>query len=377
MLRLATQRLTPGMIVGRSIIDYKGRVLLTAGQVLNARYIRRIRELKLTTVYIEEDLGIADSMAAVSPVVISRATKTLKNTYKACSRTGKANLAPMQSQIDNIIDDLLVNSNILIGMSDIKSHDDYTYQHSVNVCVLSILLGISNGYNRTQLQTLGTGALLHDIGKINIPLEILNKPGSLTDEEYMIVQKHSLDGFKIIRDSSEIPLLAAHIALEHHERVDGKGYPRNLVQENIHEYGLIVAVADIFDALVSDRPYRRGFSNQDAMRIVEQNKNTQLAAKFVDMLYKHVNLYPPGTVVVLSTGDMAVVTQENHAESNPPQVKLLFNGDQQVYNRDIIIDLATDTDIYINSIQNPEDSEKNICLYLSLKNEQFPHCAGQ
>jgi len=377
MLRLATERLSPGMIVGRSITDAQGRVLLTAGQVLNARYIRRIKELKLTTIYIEDPLGIEDSFIPVSPVTISRATKTLKNTYEACAKTGKANFAPMQSQIDNIIDDLLFNDNLLIGMTDIKSHDDYTYQHSVNVCVLAIILGISNGYNRAQLRTLGTGALLHDIGKINIPLEILNKPGSLTDEEYMIVKKHSLDGFKLIRNSSEIPLLSAHIALEHHERVDGKGYPRGLVQENIHEYGLIVAVADIFDALVSDRPYRRGFSNKEAMRIVDQSKHTQLSPLFVDMLYKHVDLYPPGTVVTLTTGDIAVVTRENQEDYNTPQVKLLFNADQQVYDEEIAIDLAADTSISISNIQNPSDSEKNLCLYLSLKSNQLPNCAEQ
>ncbi len=377
MLRLATVRLTPGMIVGRSIIDANGRALLTAGQVLNARYIRRIKELKLTSVYIEDKLGIEDSFIPVNPVTISRATKTLKNTYNACARTGKANLAPMQSQIDNIIDDLLFNDNLLIGMTDIKSHDDYTYQHSVNVCILAIILGISNGYNRSQLRTLGTGALLHDIGKINIPLEILNKPGSLTDEEYMIVKKHSLDGFKIIRNSSEIPLLAAHIALEHHERVDGKGYPRGLVQETIHEYGLIVAVADIFDALVSDRPYRRGFNNQEALQIVEQSKNTQLSPIFVDMLYKHVNLYPPGTVVTLTTGDIAVVTQENHNDYNTPQVKLLFNADLEVYYKNIVIDLAADSTISISNIYSPADSDKTICLYLSLQNNQLQNCAEQ
>jgi len=377
MLRLATELLSPGMIVGRSITDDKGRVLLTAGQVLNARYIKRIKELKQNSVYIEDQLGIEESPILVSPVTISRATQTLKNTYEACAKKGKANLAPMQSQIDNIIDDLLFNDNLLIGITDIKSHDDYTYQHSVNVCVLAIILGISNGYNRSQLQTLGTGALLHDIGKINIPLDILNKPGSLTDEEYMVVKKHSLDGYKIIRNSSEIPLLSAHIALEHHERVDGKGYPRNLVQENIHEYGLIVTVADIFDALVSDRPYRRGFNNHEAMKIVNQSKNTQLSPKFVDMLAKHVNLYPTGTVVTLTTGDLAVVTQENHNHYSTPQVKLLFNADQQVYDKGIPIDLAADTTISISSIQSPADSEKIICLYLSLNNDQLPNCAEQ
>lgn len=377
MLRLASERLFPGMIVGQAIIDTSGRVLLTAGQVLNARYIRRIKELELTSVFIEDQLGIEDPTILVNPITIARATKTLKNTYEACAKKGKTNLAPMQSQIDNIIDDLLFNNNLLIGITDIKSHDDYTYQHSVNVCVLAIILGISNGYNRSQLQTLGTGALLHDIGKINIPLEILNKPGSLTDEEYMIIKKHSLDGFKIIRNSSEIPLLSAHIALEHHERVDGKGYPRSLVQENIHEYGLIVAVADIFDALVSDRPYRRGFSNQEAMKIVEQSKHTQLSPKFVDMLAKHVNLYPTGTVVTLTTGDIAVVTQENHINYSSPQVRLLFNADEQVYDKDIVIDLALDDTISISNTLSPADSDKNLVLYLSLKNDQLPNCAEQ
>src|SRR5665647_3333722 len=247
MFRISSGRISEGMVLGRPIIDAKNRFLLTAGQVLNERYVRRIKELQIPFVYIDDQLGIEDPIPPVRPATISMATDSLKQCYKQCAETEKTDLRTVQSQIDNIIDDLVTNSNIMVGMSDLKSYDDYTYQHSVNVCVLSIILGISQGYNRLQLQTLGTGAILHDIGKIKIPLEIINKPSSLTYEEYMEVKKHPWEGFKIINSLTDLPWSSAQAILQHHERIDGRGYPRGLTGVNILEYGLIVAVADVFD----------------------------------------------------------------------------------------------------------------------------------
>jgi len=373
MLRFSSERLSPGMVVGRPITDANGRVLLTARQVLNERYIKRIQELKIPMVYVDDQMGVQEPPAVVNPVTISKATKTLKQSYQQCAKTGKTNLTSIQSQIDNIIDDLATNSNILIGMTDLKSYDDYTYQHSVNVCVLAIMLGIDNGYNRSQLQTLGTGALLHDIGKISIPLEILNKTSALTDEEYTIIKKHPWEGFKMIKNSTEIRSLSAYVALQHHERIDGQGYPRGLNEGNIHEYGLIAAVADMFDALVSDRPYRHGYNNQEAIHIVEEIKGTHLAPQFVDILSKHINLYPPGTVVTLTTGDIAIVTHENLKDHKTPQVKLLFNSNQQVYHIDYPIDLAAASTISISNVHTPADAEQIICLYLSLQKNLQPN----
>lgn len=376
MLRLPSDRLRPGMIVGRNIIGANERVLLTSGQILTEKYIQRIIDMQVPVVYIEDPLGMNDSTPIVSPDIISKAAIILKRTYKECLKTGKVNLAPIKAQVDNIIDNLLSNNNLLIGASDLKNYDDYTYQHSVNVCILAITIGISNGYNPSQLQTLGTGALLHDIGKINIPIEILHKPGALTDDEYKLVQKHSWDGYRIINSSCEIPPICAQIALTHHERIDGNGYPRHLSSVAINDYALIVAVADTFDALISDRPYRRSFNNQEAMNIIEKSKNTKLSSYFIDILHQHVNICTIGTIVTLNTGDIAIVTKENSEVNINPQVKLLFSNDQRFYDGDNKLDLAVDKKVFISDVLSTSKADEYISLYLSLSNDKLLYCTG-
>lgn len=369
MLRLSSDQIIPGMILGRSIIDADGRMLLAKGQALNQYYIQRLKELGIPTIYIDDNLGIEDVASLVSARTVLHATKCLKQSYQQCAKTGKVNLSTMRSQVDNIIDELTANCNVLVGMSDLKSYDEYSYQHSVSVCVLTIIMGISYGYNRSQLQTLGTGAILHDIGKVNVPVEILNKTGSLTDNDFSIIQQHSWDGFKIIKDSGEIPLLSAHVALQHHERMDGNGYPRAITGQNIHEYGQITAVADMFDALTSDRPYRRAYNNKEAIKIIEEDRGKHLASEFVDLLLAHINLYPPGTVVVLTTKDTAIVSKENPSDPTRPQLKLLFNGQQQAYDINRVIDLENFKTIFIVESYSASDGYECISRYLSIHNQ--------
>jgi HD-GYP domain-containing protein (c-di-GMP phosphodiesterase class II) len=350
------------MVLGRSIIDENNRVLLTAGQILNKRYVQRIQGLQIPFVYIDDQLGVEDSIPPVDPVTISKATENLKQCFEQCATTGKTNMKEVTSQVDNIIDDLAANSYVMVGMSDLKNYDDYTYQHSVNVCALSIILGLSRGYSRLQLQNLGMGAILHDIGKIKIPLEIINKPSSLTYEEYVQVKKHPWEGFKIINSTTNLPRNAISGILQHHERVDGRGYPRGLSEDSIHENGLIIAVADVFDALVSDRPYRHGFNNQEAMTIMEQSKGTHLAPSFVDALFSHIYMYPPGTVVSLSNGELAVVTQQNVENPKSPRIKLLFDANGQAYemNRSLDLEDPNNNILIIKALSHSEAADKII-----------------
>lgn len=372
MLRLSSDRIYPGMALGRSVVDANGRMLLARGQVLNEFYIQRIKELGIPTVYIEDHLGIDETPPLVSTQTVLNATNNLKKSYQQCALTGKVNMSNMRSQVDNIIDELTANCNVLVGMTDLKSYDEYSYQHSVSVCVLAVLMGITYGYNRSQLQTLGTGAILHDIGKVNVPVDILNKTGSLTEEDFSIIQQHPWDGFKIIKDSGEIALLSAHVALQHHERIDGKGYPRALTGQSIHEYGQITAVADMFDALTSDRPYRCAYNNQEAIAIIEEARGIHLASEYIDLLITHINLYPPGTVVLLTTKDTAIITKENHKDPTRPEVKLLFNAQQQPYDIYRVIELETYKTIFISKSLSATESYEYIARYMQLQgNDSF------
>jgi len=372
LLRLSSSQIVPGMILGRSIIDTSGRVLLAKGQALTEYYVQRIQDLDIPTLYIEDNLDIEETAPLVSEKTIQFATNSLKQSYKECTQTGKVNISSIRSQVDNIIDEVSSNGDVMVGMTELKSYDEYSYQHSVSVCVLALMLGISNGYSRAQLQTLGIGAILHDIGKVNIPVEILNKTETLTQNDYSVIQQHPWDGFKIIKNSGEIALLSAHVALQHHERMDGNGYPRALAGQSIHEFGQITAVADMFDALTSDRPYRRAYNNQEAVKIIEEARGRHLSAQFVDLLLTHINLYPPGTVVVLTTKDIAIVTRENANDPTRPQLKLLFNARQQPYEMNRLIELEAYKTVFITKSFSAAEGFEYISRFLTLNNQSLP-----
>lgn len=364
MMKLSSSRITAGMVLGRPIVNAKHRFLLTAGQVLTERYVYRIRELQIPFVYIDNQLGVEDPEPLISPAKVSAAIKSVKQCYEQYSKTLKIDVRDLKSHVDNIIDDLSSNSSLTVGMAELKDYDDYTYQHSVNVCALAIILGINNGYNRLQLQNLGMGALLHDIGKIKIPLEIINKPGALTYEEYIEVKKHPWEGFMIAKTEAYLPKSSIQCILQHHERFDGRGYPRGLSKGNIHEYASIIAVADVFDALVSDRPYRPGFSNHEAVEIMERGKDTRLSGRLVDKLVSQISIYPPGTIVSLSNGDLGVVMQENPKDPKKPQIRLMFDPDHQAYEMARSLDLSKYNSLFITKAFNQMEAEEKMFQFL-------------
>ncbi|PKM77220.1 MAG: HD-GYP domain-containing protein [Firmicutes bacterium HGW-Firmicutes-15] len=368
MIRLPVSELFSGMVVGRAIIDAEQRVLLSSGQVLTEYFIKRIGDLGVAAVFINDQLGLEESPPPVSDSIILQATHTLKSSYQKCLKTGRLQIGAVKKQVDCMIDELITHGNAMVGMADIKNYDDYTYQHSVNVCVLALMLGISKGYNRAQLQKLGLGALLHDIGKVTIPIEILNKPSVLNSEERTIIMSHTWEGFNMIKSSGQVSLLSAHVALQHHEHIDGNGYPRKIRGDSIHEFAQITTVADIYDALVSDRPYRTGFSNHEALDIIEKGEGTQISASLVELLRVHVKICPVGTVVLLSTGDTALVTGENTADPKKPRVKLLFDQNQKANTLHHMVDLASYETVSICRMFSTEDAALVISRYLAIRN---------
>jgi HD-GYP domain-containing protein (c-di-GMP phosphodiesterase class II) len=354
------------MVLGRPIVNAKHRFLLTAGQVLTERYVYRIRELEIPYVYIDNQLGVEDPEPLIHPSKVTAAINSVKQCYEQYSKTLKIDVQDLKSHVDCIIDDLSSNSSLKVGMAELKDYDDYTYQHSVNVCALSIILGINNGYNRFQLQNLGMGALLHDIGKIKIPLEIINKPGALTYQEYIEIKKHPWEGFMIAKTEAYLPKSSIQCILQHHERFDGRGYPRGLSNGKIHEYASIIAVADVFDALVSDRPYRPGFSNHEAVEILEREKGSRLSGRLVDKFLSQISIYPPGSMVCLSNGDLGLVIHENPKDPKRPQLRLLFDLDQQVYEMNRLLDLAKYKNLHITKALNQMEAEEKMLQYLKI-----------
>lgn len=378
MIRVSVDDLKPGMVIASPITDAANRVLLARGQVLTKYYIQRLQDMGINTVSIEDDLGIGEQDSLINEHHLQQTTASVKQAFQKLIKTGRLNIGPLAQQVDSIVDELLRNRDLLLGMADIKNYDDYTYQHSVNVCVLSVMLGIILGYSRPRLRDLGIGAILHDVGKTTVPIAILNKPGRLDPDEMEAIRRHTWEGFNIIRNSQEVSLLSAHIALQHHEWINGEGYPRNLAGSDILEMAQITAVADIYDALVSDRPYRSAYTNQEAIKILEEEKGTHLVPAFVDMLISKINPYPPGSVVILSTGDVGVVIGQKPERPKQPPVRLLFNPGGQPYLPARNIDLYEFDTITVSQVLRHDDASRIIGNYfVCLKGGSIPQRSSQ
>jgi len=247
----------------------------------------------------------------------------------------------------NIIEDLTNNSDLLINMVDLKNVSNYTYEHSVNVAIISLILGIELKLSRKELQVLFIGALLHDIGKTLIPKEIVNKKDELTEEEKEIMKKHPELGFSYLRENFNLSPRSNIIALEHHERVDGMGYPKGAIGRHIHMYAKIVAVADVFDAMTSDKPYKKALPTNEAIEYIMGNAGTQFDFKIVDIFSKKLMPYPNGTLVKLSNGKICVVLSQNIDLPMRPNVKVIEKNDK---NFNLKIDLTKDKNLVIEKI---------------------------
>ena len=327
MRRVSIYELDPGMIVARAIFDSAERVLLHAGVELNEKYIHGLQKAGIMSVYIRDELF--DESDAVSDIISEKtrlkAIRTLKESVILLEKKHQLNLFAVKKTVDEIIDEIIANPHTLVSLTDIRSFDDYTYAHSVNVGVLSIMSGISLNYKRSQLKELGVGALLHDIGKIEINKNILNKPDDLSREEFAEIQRHAELGFDILRKHSVLSLLSAHIAFQHHERWDGQGYPRQLSGEEIHEYARIVAVADVYDALVADRPYRPAYSVTQAISILKRMTGLFFDPQCVKAFLNNIAIYPLGSLLELNTGELCMVIDINRKSPAQPVVRMLYD----------------------------------------------------
>ena len=196
-----------------------------------------------------------------------------------------------------MLQDLITREDVMVSLTNIQATDAYLFQHSVNVAILSGIMGLAKGYNRQQLEELGMGALLFDIGMTRLPKNMLNKNAALTLEERLIMEKHTEEGFNIIRAQHDISLLSAHCAFQHHERYDGSGYPRRLKADAIHEYAQIVGLADVYDALTSPRPHRRRYTPTEAIEFLFAAGNTYFDLDLIKTFCKHISIYPVATTV--------------------------------------------------------------------------------
>ncbi len=356
-----------GSCLAKTIYDNDGRVLLREGVILNDALIRRIKLIKIYSIYIHDEYSDNVIEDVIKPELRQKAVKTLKDTfvsfekYNICTNNKMHNkesefikekqqyFQSIGNIANNILEELLSQKNILINVVDIKSLDSYTYQHSVNVAVLSLVLGLQLQLNKFELYCLCLGALVHDMGKIFVPKEIIQKYDKLTDKEYAIAKEHAQKGYEYLKGSLDITAPARMIALQHHERADGTGYPEGRKASEINKLAKIVGIADVYDALTSDRPHRRALSPNEALEYIMASGSTLFDYNMVVAFSKAVVPYPDGTLVKLTNGDIAIIEQNNPNFPLRPKIRIIKSNEN--VNRNKHIDLMEELGLVIDRVQ--------------------------
>lgn len=348
MRLLSIDNVKEGLRVARNIFSAEGHILLTEGMPLTAGYIERLRELGVASLYIiDEQIGRIEVEELVTVQTRIHATKIVKETMANIVNDHGWDSGKVAETVNQMMEELLANRHIVYSLVDVRAMNDYTFSHSIAVCILALMVGTMANFGYHKLKELGIGAILHDIGKVFVSDRILNKPGPLTPMEYLEVQKHTIFGYESLNNHDQIPKVSAHVAWQHHENFDGTGYPRGLKEHMIHEFARIVSIADVFDALSTDRIYRKRFLPYETIEFIRDKGKGRFDPEFSKIFLQRVAPFPVGSTVLLNTGEKAVVVKISKEFPARPQVKVIFNKTGESLPDPVDIDLKTDLTVFI------------------------------
>ncbi len=271
----------------------------------------------------------------------SEAKQLISNIFNTIKLNRTFNVAEVKGVVTDIVDSILRNPNAMQWLSLIKNKDEYTSEHCLRVCVLSISLGRELGMLESELVDLGISGFLHDVGKVKVPDNVLNKPGKFTSQEFEIMKTHATHGKNILVSQKGVPPIAIDVAFTHHERIDGKGYPQCLAAHQISQFARIVAITDAYDAITSTRVYKTAQSSLESLRIIFDEKNVHFDGELADMFIKLVGIYPAGHIAELSTGDVGIIIKSTNENRLKPKILCLTNV-KRVPQKERIIDLSKD-----------------------------------
>lgn len=357
---ISTKRLQPGMIIDQSITDATGRVMIKRNVYLDQYQIEYLMSRGISGVYITDTLE-EDGKPGIEPIkkkiIIPSASKKviarervddptkveMSETVKArvnegiqylFKNTNADNFSEAAMQVSkDLTEAIMTNSAVAIDINTLKVSDEYTFKHSVDVAMISMIIGKRHGLSRDEIREIGVAGLLHDMGKSKIPTEILNKPGKLTDEEFALMKRHPYDGYQILKDRGGFSNAVLLGVLQHHEKINASGYPMGISKDQIHLFGRLIAVADIFDALVTKRPYKDAFPMREAVEMI-MSMTGELDISCINSFLGSVICYPVDSVVELSNGQLCKVVANVPMYPLRPRVVAIDTGE--------VYDLAND-----------------------------------
>jgi putative nucleotidyltransferase with HDIG domain len=270
--------------------------------------------------------GIASDIAAIRRMY-TNAVATAEIVWESAVTEGIPDAPAALETVEGLADAVTQNRNALMALTAMRNYDNYTFTHMVNVSILTMAQARAVGIDGKLLREFGMSALMHDIGKVRTPKDILNKPDKLTDEEFVIMRRHVVDGAEILRRTQEMPILAPVVAFEHHLRLDGSGYPFTVKREALNLGSMMCAIADVYDAMRSQRAYQQAYPTDRILAVLKRNEGAQMDQNLVRRFVQLLGIYPPGNLVKLSTGEVAVVLRTHAPDPHRPRVRVLIGAD--------------------------------------------------
>ncbi|MFB9328492.1 HD-GYP domain-containing protein [Paenibacillus aurantiacus] len=340
MRYISIEQVEPGQYLGKTVYSANGTVMLSAGVQLTVFMINTLNRIGVTMIYIQDptlvDVETEDVLSERTKQAVIR---EMNDTFEAV-RSGKEwSTKKIGASVSQIMEDVMNNKEVLVQLTDIRTKDNARYVHSLNVCMMSTLIGMNMGLNALQLKDLAIGALLHDVGK--------TLPGAKSDPALDLKQHHTWRGYELLKSKHEFNLLIAHVALQHHERLDGKGIPRGLTAPDIHLYAKIVAVANLYDNLINVYD-GEGLLPHDACEKLMSLSGEALDRDVLIQFTRIVSVYPNGMAVRLSTKETGVVVRQHRGLPGRPVIRVAKGEKDEMEVKEI--DLAVHTTVFIEAV---------------------------
>ncbi|WP_421219170.1 HD-GYP domain-containing protein [Aeromonas enteropelogenes] len=389
---IPVNKLKPGMYVIAIASQTGGMEIAQMGLVSNQAQIDHLIRLGVLTVRIDlarSKLGSADSDALAAPdpgTSIAHGERHLRGSgegrelkirrlyQEARELQGKfirhlkagepIDITPLAEVAEEMVDTMFTHGDAMLCLARIRAKDAYLMEHSMNVAILLANFGRYLGLERSVLKELTLGGLLHDVGKIMTPDEVLHKPGKLTDEEFAIMRQHVVHSYGILKNTKGITATMLEVAANHHERLDGSGYPRKLKGDQLSLHTRMSCIVDVYDAITADRVYKTGMQPTQAFRILLKGINQHFDAELVTKFIKCMGVYPVGTLVMLSNQRLAIVMQRNEQQPLKPVVKVIYHATQRHYLEVQWLDLAkSNVQESIESTVDPKEYGINLANF--------------
>lgn len=336
-----------GIACPRDLFDAQGVLLLAKGGIVTLRVLELLKSNQVFILRYEMDKTIPPKF--FSQKQYKNILGSMQDIYQGANMVTEEKLMATLDVVDDIFDELTNNPRIYFNLNQFRNFDNYTYVHSVNVGLLATLIAMQMGYRGNQLKELTLGALLHDLGKMTIPSEILNKPSGLTKQEFEIIKRHPMRGVELLREVKVSPEVLAGIH-QHHERWNGQGYPDRLRSTAIHPNARVIAVADVFDAITADRPYHDGMPPYHALELIIAGFYNDFEPEAVLALRNSLIIYPENSSVKLNTGEIGIVVSIPPNFPTRPLIRVIFDRYGNFISDATMVDLLQDLSRFIISV---------------------------